>query len=354
MRLLNSTFLSQAVEPVWIAFVSFLVLLLFDLFFLKSLFLGKVLGFFARFQRWLILFFSGIFLLSVSLVFLNVYSGMSLFEFQEILSSPKSSFSNTNILDFFVTNFYPLVFGVSALAIMPLLIFLLFLLSKNHPFSQNSRTVLYLILFILVYYMGSTASHVASIIRYQIIVFPVLLIASSVAIHELLTAYPILKAYEKIDSEMKRFLFFLALIAVSAFSLWQVRPFYMGYASILLPERYHLDIKDMGEGSYEAAEYLNSLPEAKKLSIWTDKQGVCVFFVGNCHTKIDADFFAETRLDYLVVSSGRKSRTTKLRSNLSIKNTGIKEVYETEKYERLIEIAGRESNHLKIIKTDAL
>ncbi|EKE10992.1 MAG: hypothetical protein ACD_15C00162G0008 [uncultured bacterium] len=354
MRLLNSTLLSQAMEPLWITFVSLLILLAADLIFLKSLVLGKIMNFLVRFQKWLFIFFSGIFIISVLLVFINVYGGMNMFDFQEILSSPKSSFSNVNLLDFFITNFYPLVFGVSALAILPLMFFsIVSVFQKNFP-SENARNIFYLILFILVYYAGSTASQVASIIRYQIIVFPVLLIASAMAIRELVTIFNIRGEYKKFDLYEKKPYFFLFLIIILASSLWQVKPFYMGYASVLLPEKYYLDIKDMGEGSYEAAEYLNSLPDAKKLSIWTDKQGVCVFFVGKCHTKIDTDFFAETNFDYLVVSSGRKSRTTKLRGELFFKGTAIKEIYETEKYEKIIPLAGRKNNYLKIIKSHAL
>jgi hypothetical protein len=354
MRLINSTLLSQAMEPVWPVLVAVLALLLLDILALKSAVTRAIVHFFLPLKKFLYALFVGTFLLSILLVFLNVYTGMAYFDFQDILSSPKSSFSSTTILAFFVTNFYPLVFGVSALALLPLLAFLFLSFKKNSFSPENSRVVFYLMLFILVYYAGSVASHVASIIRYQIIVFPILFIAAAIALRELLVAMPIPEKYRTRSLSLKKYAFLLALILFSAFSLWQVRPFYMGYASFLLPDTYYLDVKDMGEGSYEAAEYLNALPDAKKLVIWTDKQGVCVFFVGKCHTKIEAKFFADTQLDYLVVSSGRKSRTTKLRGELFIQGTSMKDIYETEGFEKLISIGNREANNVKIIKTTTL
>jgi hypothetical protein len=43
-----------------------------------------------------------------------------------------------------------------------------------------------------------------------------------------------------------------------------------------------------------------------------------------------------------------------MRGELSITGVSIKDIYETKKFEKLIPIANRPNNHLKIIKTDAL
>jgi hypothetical protein len=305
-------------------------------------------------KKYLYFFFAGIFILLTAAVFINVYSGMPFSDFQEILSSPKSSFAKSTVFAFFAANFYPLLFGVSAISLVSLIIFLLMSLRKNTFSEENSRAIFYLVLFILVYYLGSVAAHVASIIRYQIIVFPIFFIAAAIALSELLRFFLVRKWLGEIRPSIASRYLSVILIILSAFCLWQIKPFYMGYASFLLPERYYLDVKDMGEGSYEAAQYLNSLPDARKLSIWTDKQGVCIFFVGRCYTTINPKFFLETKLDYLVASSGRKSRTTKLRGDLLFHNTNFKDIYETEKFEKLIAIGNRENNYVKIIKADAI
>lgn len=44
-----------------------------------------------------------------------------------------------------------------------------------------------------------------------------------------------------------------------------------------------------GLGGYEAASYLNTLPNAKSLQIWSDYDGVCEFAVGHCVTNYTYD-----------------------------------------------------------------
>jgi len=139
----------------------------------------------------------------------------------------------------------------------------------------------------------------------------------------------------------------MLLLAVPLFS---VKPFYMGYASRLLPSQYYLDIKDMGDGSYEAAQYLNSLPNSKNLKIWSDKQGVCVFFVGRCFTSLSASFFANNQLDYFVVSSGRESRTIAM-SRKFINILDFQKIYPLAG-DNSLAIAGRKNNYVKIINAN--
>jgi len=113
----------------------------------------------------------------------------------------------------------------------------------------------------------------------------------------------------------------------------------------------------MGDGSFEAAQYLNSLTDAKNLSVWTDKRGVCTFFVGKCYSGINLDK-DKVNLDYFVISAGRKSRTTKMTLNRF--NGGnsqlirLDKLYEEENYEYKLEIGGRPNNFVKIISSENL
>ena len=74
---------------------------------------------------------------------------------------------------------------------------------------------------------------------------------------------------------------FAGTIIISITSLWQIKAFYFNYTSGLLPQQY-LITDAWGYGGYEAAKYLNSLPEAKNMHIWSDYNGVCLFFNGRC------------------------------------------------------------------------
>lgn len=68
----------------------------------------------------------------------------------------------------------------------------------------------------------------------------------------------------------------------------------------------------MGDGSFEAAKYLNSLPNAQELIIWSDKGAVCETFLGKCNVGFNKNDTEGFHFDYFVVSTGRKSRSLKL------------------------------------------
>ena len=131
-------------------------------------------------------------------------------------------------------------------------------------------------------------------------------------------------------------------------------PFPLSYASSFLPAAYHIDIKDMGAGSYETARYLNSLPDAEHMLIWTDKDGVCKFFVGRCKRGLDYQKLRTDGLDYIVVSAGRKSRTTKMMAGDIISNkTGLirfDQYYERKHPAFEIDINKRSSHYVKVFK----
>lgn len=95
--------------------------------------------------------------------------------------------------------------------------------------------------------------------------------------------------------------FSLLLLAGSIASLVSIRPFYFNYANFLLPKDALL-ADAWGYGGYEAAQYLNRLPDAESLTVWADYYGVCDFFVGRCLTAytfdgnvIKPDFYVLTR-----------------------------------------------------------
>ena len=123
----------------------------------------------------------------------------------------------------------------------------------------------------------------------------------------------------------------------------------MGYASELLPKKYSIDLKGMGEGSYEAAQYLNSLPNADELHTWSDKQGVCTFFIGTCHTSLNKKFFEQNEFDYFVVSSDRATRTINMIASKIAANYDLNALYYSDNLaQKTILIGGRSSNFIKI------
>jgi len=89
----------------------------------------------------------------------------------------------------------------------------------------------------------------------------------------------------------------LAIIIISIINLWLIKPFYFSYTNDLLPKQYIIS-GAWGYGGYEAAQYLNALPNAQNLTVWADVYGVCEFFAGRCThshhldtTKIHIDYY---------------------------------------------------------------
>lgn len=126
------------------------------------------------------------------------------------------------------------------------------------------------------------------------------------------------------------------LIAVSAISLYLIAPFYFNYTNSLLPKRYII-VAAWGYGGYEAAEWLNSQPNAKDLTVWADAHGVCEFFVGKClhRTKVNTDIY---HIDYFVFS---------LRGQL--RPAFDHQLEPGQAWE--LEIDGRSKNYIKIFKS---
>ena len=351
-RLLLGTLTSQAFEPFWPFFVGVLTAILIDLLFFKNFIFSWLLKFFRKYRQLLGRSIFLIFILICVVVFLNVYIGNPWVDFEDILSSPKSAHFSHGGFSIFISNFYPLVFGVS-----PFIMFFVgwisikAVLGKLDFSEKKNKFILYLLIFVLLYHSSSVFSQVASIIRYQIILYPVFLIIGALGAADALERL-------KVRSYKSKVIIFCAGVVVLILSLLISAPYYMAYSSFLLPNKYYLDQKDMGYGSYEAGVYLNSLSESKNLSVWTDKKGVCDFFVGQCTSNLDFKDLKKVKFDYYVVSSGRFSRTERLVmvrvDNDSPNTIRFDKLYKVKNPQWSLQIGGRKSNFVKVIKADTI
>jgi 4-amino-4-deoxy-L-arabinose transferase-like glycosyltransferase len=97
-------------------------------------------------------------------------------------------------------------------------------------------------------------------------------------------------------SHIPRAYIFSTFVLCNVVSILLIAPFYFSYTSDLLPKNYIIN-GAWGYGGYEAAQYMNALPDAKKLTLWTDVYGVCEFFVGSCIHKAKVDT-SKYKIDY--------------------------------------------------------
>ncbi len=343
--ILEATVFSQAFNDYWPYFLLTLGIITIETYFMGNKLTEKFASLLNADKKPLLVLFGGIFFIFVIFSLLNVFSGMKWVDFESAMASPKTFHGAANGLQLFAANFYSFAFGISPLILLSFLGSFIFLLNKKIDRWQIF-TFSSLLVFVLIYYFASAANKVSATIRYQIVVFPLLFITAAGLINLALD-----KFFRK-----KNFLivFFSAAVLLLTLEIILIKPFYFSYASPLLPKKYILNAKDMGDGSYEAAQRLNQIPEAKNFTVWSDKSGVCFFFVGRCYS--DMDFNDPLKFDYFVVSSGRESKITRLIS--SRMENGIEydinpaELYSDPNPFWKLEIGSRLNNYVKIISAD--
>lgn len=307
--LLTSTIFSQAFEKIAWLFLGLIGIVLLDQTLFKNWATVRLITGLERIHKHLHKIIIGIFLVCFSVVLINGLFGMPFIHFVELLASPKSSFQISTLVPIFFTHFYPLLFGSAPLILLGVLIMLARTwLTPIDNHTSTERLTLAILLFILLFYLGSTVNHVVLINRYQIMLYPLLALLGGIGLYQ--GAELLSKHWKKATAFVKNM---SSVFVISVFLLISplTTPFPLSYSSLLLPKDFTTDVKDMGAGSYEAATYLNSLPHPEKTAIWTDKNGVCKFYVGPCYDGLDFRKASELQIQYLVLSSGRASRTSR-------------------------------------------
>ncbi|MGK2848841.1 MAG: phospholipid carrier-dependent glycosyltransferase [Minisyncoccota bacterium] len=282
------------------AFVLLLTLLSFQRL------VGIGLGWLANKRHWILTIISSLFLLLITLLLINVWSGERLspvsslrdqayanepkeFNFKPILDRKDDSLHTT--FQLFLMEATPLIFSVS-----PLVLFLFLCAFTQILLRKVSDTagaiIVTMISFILLYLISAQYAQVVTNVRYIILLYPLIAILSAVILTDLFA--------KRINaSSIFMRIAFLLLLVMGTLAFIS-RPFYFSYTNFLLPQT--LSIHDSwGHGSYESAQYLNSLPDAERLIIWSNSDTVCRFFVGKCLKSRHIDL-ARVTPDYFVIS----------------------------------------------------
>lgn len=307
--LLTTTIFSQAFEKVSWIFIVLMSLVFADQFFLKNRVSNFLMETLRKCECPFAIIIISFFVLTFAIAFVNGLFGMPWINFSAMLDSPKTSGLH-HLLALFFTNFYPLAFGTAPLLLLGVSIMIWKTWWRSFRTSPIlERLTLAIILFILLYYFGSTVNGVVLMNRYQIMLYPLFALLGGIGLFVLIEE--LLRRFQKPAFSLSHLpsLFFLIGTILILTLIPLLTPFPLSYSSSLLPHQFSVDHKDMGAGSYEAAQYLNQLPRAKETAIWTDKTGVCKFYVGPCIDGFSFKRFNDYRVQYLVLSSGRESRT---------------------------------------------
>ena len=188
-------------------------------------------------------------------------------------------------------NFNPLAFSLPPIIILLVCILWIRYMRPIKNESDLSFLTVSVTGFLLVFLITNTIAGVVATIRYDIILYPCMYFLAAISLWEIVASYekpPLMRSFSTA-------VFAVALLVTTALSY----PFYFNYTSDLLPKD-KVIADAWGYGGYEAAQYINSQPDAKAAVIWADYYGVCEFIEGTCIT--DSRYSGAREVDYYVTT----------------------------------------------------
>jgi len=175
-------------------------------------------------------------------------------------------------------------------AVLLIITLMLLVLWRQWP-QKYVPFLLFAVIAPFVFFVGGLVADVFVTVRYSILLQPIF------ALLVLIVCERVLILWRASRSGMA--VITVGLLALMAVLLWRALPYPLVYQNAFLPQE-RLVTDAWGYGSYEAAQWLNALPDAENLTVWSDRKGVCYHFVGHCtlRNKIQPDELP----DYFVFS----------------------------------------------------
>lgn len=270
------------------------------------------------------------------------------FDLKELTSDSNYHGPTPTLAESILLEINPLVFSLSPIAFF---LFLLFLLQQIFMKNKKNRWELesfMLLAIILIYFFILIFFDILSTPRYIIMLYPVVSFLASIGAWNSREFIKKKLFFIKDDIMVGIFITFI-ILTFSLVSLLLIRPFYANYANFILPKK-NLISSAWGYGGYEAAQYLNSLPNASELLIWSDYEGVCEFFKGNCMVK-QYEYASAKKIDYAVIT--RRGKILYNPDHIrwqNKKNLNMAPAYKNTTPDWSLEIDGRPENFIKAVK----
>ncbi len=321
----------------------------------KNIF-GAVIAFISTHRKKLLIIVASLFLLIIGITLLNVLSGQNMIPFDKLRDTAyaqepkKFNFGKMLASDGFwkknaklyLLEAYPFVFSLT----LPVFLLTIFLTGKaifGKIKERHAAIIFSVLIFAMLYFLMALAVKVVANVRYSIILQFFFALFASVSVLELAGSF----------KNKKYLLIFAALVFVTGFySLWSVKPFYFSYESPLLPKKFTVN-STWGSGFYEAAEYLNSKPEAENIVIYSNSATICPFLKGKCLNSRKIDLNA-VKPDYFVISKRgelkEKNRFAFINSPSGAKPENYYFDNLEHNYEWVIYIDGRKNNYVKVVR----
>ncbi len=343
-ELTKATVQNDVFEAALPLFAGVIGLLAVDILALKAGFSTALFDYLAKYKIVLTRSIAVLFLFLSLIIFLHVFTPIDVYDIQGNIASPKG-IGDESILKTFpraiLADLYSLLFSISPLVLLSLLFAVAGLLNRKEV-GREKMTIFYVLVFMFIFYLGSAVNDVITTVRYQIMVYPLAFVAAAIGISQFLDI-------DKVRKYIALPAAYLAVIIVLLGSLFWARPHFLAYASEILPDDFLVNLKGMGEGSIEAAYFLNNIPGAEEMKIWSDKGAVCERFVGKCFIDFKKKTFEENQIAYFVVSTDRRSRSLKMSSDID-DVVDFEEIYASQDYTYKDIISNNPNNFVKIFK----
>lgn len=326
---------SNTVAALLTMFVGANAFLISDAVFLRS----RILGWILRRLQWtrrlirqaVFLALAGLFLLAlVNWSFGGNFLGVKDVAFD---AGREPVFTGAKLWHKILLEFRPMVFSLTPLVLFTVILYWVWSAIKRSAYESHAFVLSF---FLLVFYAGVVSQKLLVHIRYSAILYPLLMTLAAMGLYELLRFEKMREGYKLVA--------FAGVIACSVVNLALIQPFYFNYQNNLLPKS-HSFAGAWGYGGYEAAQYLNALPDARHLTVWTDYTGFCSFFVGRCTKATEVNKAKPTdQIDYFVTTRRGSIQNRKLWKKLKLEND------ERIVWELLID--GREKNYIRVMKAN--
>lgn len=327
----------------WLIFGS-LIFLLLDTFLLKNIILFNIRKFFRK--NFFIFRFFPLLVMAIFFILIigrNFNPGWQLFT--------AVPFDAKNISDIKIYNYFPnflekifLEFSPFVFSLTPLTLLLVFYAWIKQTSKKSNEFIFYIFsftFFILIYYLVSIKSDVLATIRYSIVLYPLFGFIASIGL------YKLIGRFSKYNIPIS-----ILIMIISLGSLFLAKPFYFNYTNSLLSK--NQSVTDAwGYGGYEAAKFLNSLPNPENTIIWTDYYGVCEFFKGKCLTDYKFDQ-SKYPVEYYILTRRGKIRYEPNYYRLIEEPNVIKALsyYSQKNPIWELDIDNRTQNYIKIFKAE--
>lgn len=357
--LYRGTIWSPAFKPLAIPLSVLIIAIITDLQFFKSKLTLFIVKFFRKNFDIFLRTISILTLILIVFIFINSWFGQEFIPmdnirekayFEKNLTFPMFS-GDLLPISFFkklAIETYPLPFSISPLALFFIIFILLrIILTKEINFKKYIFTIL---LLFPIYFIGSLISGVLLNPRYMILLYPFVFILAAISCFEIITLLQ--NTFYKKNRNIFIGIIIFSIFISGYYSLWIIKPFYFNYMSDLLPKN-QLITDSWGYGSYEAAQYLNSLPEAEKIVIWADRSAICQFIKGKCIRDYKIDL-TKTIPDYFVFTRRGQIRHQFIWDNPSIAKKSSFDYYNTRKTKNIwkFSIDKRADNFIRIVKSE--